>query len=85
MLADMKKAVDLEPLSPILVTRYAGALWRAGRRQDAAAQFRRTVEIDSTFGEVRGYVGALMIAEGNVAEGLREVERTRDWFVRAGA
>ena len=85
MLADMKKAVDLEPLSPILATRYGGALLRAGRRKDAAAQFRRTIEIDSTFAEVRGYLGTLMIREGNVVEGLREIERTRDPFRRAVA
>jgi TolB-like protein len=84
-----RKATELEPLSLILNTRLAVALWRAGRLDDAERQIRYTMELDPSFSDVA--VRALLLLDrGRLDEGVAEMERVgrRDWtayaYARAG-
>ena len=48
-LAEMQKALALDPLSSIVNTNYGFALEAAGRNDESLAQFRRTLDIDPKF------------------------------------
>lgn len=75
MLAYMRKALMLEPLSLIMNTRMGNALWNAGNLKEAETQLRRTIEMDSSFWNARWNLGSLLIVEGKGAEGIAELER----------
>ena len=85
-----RKATELEPLSLILNTRLAVALWRAGRLDDAERQIRYTMELDPSFSDAWRYRALLVLDRGRLDEGVAEMERVgrRDWtayaYARAG-
>ncbi len=61
-LKEFQAALSLDPLSRIMETNYAIALWDAGRTADAEAEFRKVMEEDPTF--VPAYAKASYVYAG---------------------
>jgi TolB-like protein/Tfp pilus assembly protein PilF len=49
-IAETKRAQDLDPLSPLMSTIGASALWRARRYDEAIEQSRKTLELEPNYG-----------------------------------
>ena len=58
-LALSRKAVALDPLSPIIRNDYAEVLDAAGRFDDALAQYKKAIEIDSAFAVAHSWIGSI--------------------------
>src|SRR4029079_600751 len=69
-IAYARKAAGLEPLSLILNTRLAVALWRAGKLADADSQLRYTLDLDSTFVDALRHKAILDFDRGRFDEGV---------------
>jgi serine/threonine-protein kinase len=86
-IAYVRKAAALEPLSLILNTRLAGALWRAGRLADGDRQIRYTLDLDSTFADALRCQALLDLDRGRFDDGVSKMARIgrRDWLAYAYA
>jgi len=89
-IAFVRKAASLEPLSLILNTRVAVALWRAGRLDEMEEQLRYTLDLDPSFEDAHRYSAVLKLERGRLEEGVAEMERVGrpEWvayaYARAG-
>jgi serine/threonine protein kinase/tetratricopeptide (TPR) repeat protein len=75
MLAAMRRAADLDPLSLIINVHLGYALSLAGHYQEAITQLHHTLELDAAFALAHLRLGLLYRAVGRTDEGLREIER----------
>jgi TolB-like protein/tetratricopeptide (TPR) repeat protein len=91
-LKEFQAALSLDPLSRIVETNYAIALWDAGRTSDAEAEFRKVIEEDPTFVpayEKGSYVYAGEKKFGEAVNDLKKVAElmgntaARDWSADA--
>ncbi len=70
-LALSRKAVALDPLSAIINIDYATTLSAAGRFDDALAQYKKAIEIDSAFGVAHTRIGHIYrFARGRLDEAI---------------
>ena len=74
-LAEMKRALDLDPLSLIINSNLGVAYIRAGRLDEAIAQFRKTVEIDASFYPAHREYGLALELQGKLPEALSQYEQ----------
>jgi TolB-like protein/tetratricopeptide (TPR) repeat protein len=74
-IAEMKRAVELDPLSLVLQTNLANAYVHSGRLNEAIAQFRKTIELDSTFYFAQYSHGLALELQGNIAEATAHFEK----------
>ena len=70
----LKRATELDPLSPITLGSYALTLATARQPDLAIATGRRAVELDSTLLVTRFMLGAVYLQTGRVNDGLVELE-----------
>jgi serine/threonine-protein kinase len=76
-LAESRKAVELDPLSPEVNTVLGFNLYFARRFDEAAAQLRTTAAIDPDYGWGREYLGRCYLKAGRRADAVAELERAR--------
>lgn len=76
MLEAMKKAVELDPKQPEIVSRYAMALFDAGRFDEAEQQFAKAVELEPNSVEARAMYGAALWRLGKQDEAAVQLEAT---------
>src|SRR6185436_15913032 len=62
---DPKKALELDPLSPVVNINVAASLRRLGRPQEAAERARRAIEIEPGLGNAYGFLADLSSDELN--------------------
>ncbi len=73
--AEMKRALELDPLSLIIASNLGGSLTRAGRLEEAVAQFRKAIDLNDSFAPAhRAYALALEL-EGKLPEAITEYEK----------
>jgi predicted Zn-dependent protease len=72
--AQLKRATELDPLSPITFGSYALALLTAHMPDAAIAPARRAVELDSTLVVTRFMLGAVYLESGRGPDAVRELE-----------
>ena len=77
-LSEMKRALELDPLSLVINTNVGVALLRAGRLDEAIAQLRKTVEMDSNFYFAHYNLGIALEVKGNVREALAEYQKAAE-------
>jgi Flp pilus assembly protein TadD len=70
----LKRAAELDPVSPIIASSYSMALSLARRDVDAVAQARRAVELDSTLFLPRLVLGLGHLLAKRTPEAIRELE-----------
>lgn len=74
---EMKRAVELDPLSLIINASYGRAFYYAKRYDEAIAQFHKTVELDPSFVRAHLYLGWTYEAKGMFNEAIAEYEKAR--------
>jgi TolB-like protein/predicted Zn-dependent protease len=74
-LAEMKRALELDPLSLIINSNLGVAYIHGGRLDEAIAQLRKTIEMDSTFYVARCHYGSALELQGKTAEAIEQYEK----------
>src|SRR5439155_162339 len=75
-IAEMKRAVELDPLSLVINSNLGVAYIHAGRLDDAIAQLRKTVELDGTFYYSRYNLAQALELKGLIPEATAEYQKT---------
>ena len=76
-IAETKRAVELDPLSPIINTDRAFSLYYARRYDEAMAQANKTVELDPGFFYSHQILGMVLQAKGDLPGAIAEFEKAR--------
>lgn len=76
-MAEIKRAQELDPLSPIINTTLGENLYYARRYDEAAVQLRKTLEIDPDFYLARYLLGLSYEQKGMYAEAIAEFQKGR--------
>ena len=76
-IAEMRKAEQLDPLSPIIATDVGKLLMYARRYDEAEAQLKKALELDPEFSQAHGFLSGVYLEEGLYDEAGRELERIR--------
>jgi TolB-like protein/Flp pilus assembly protein TadD len=74
-LAEMKRALELDPLSLIINSNLGVAYIHGGRLDEAIAQLRKTIEMDSSFYVARCHYGSALELQGKTAEAIEQYEK----------
>ncbi len=74
-LAEMKRAVELDPLSLVLQTNLGNAYVHNGRLDEAVAQFRKTIEMDANFYFAQWSYGLALELQGKIPEAIAQLEK----------
>jgi TolB-like protein/Flp pilus assembly protein TadD len=74
-LAEMKRALEFDPLSLIVNTNLGVAYLHNGRLDDAIAQFRKTIEMDPSFYSAQQSYGMALEVQGKISEAITELEK----------
>ena len=75
-IAELKRAQELEPLTPIRNAAIARPYYNARRYAEAIAQSRKTRDLDSTFHRAHYWLGLSYEQLSRPAEAIRELELT---------
>jgi len=73
-LQELKRALKLDPLSPIVHTAVGGCLYRMRRWTEAADELRGTVQANSGFGHAHWSLGRVLVEMNQSQEALRHFE-----------
>jgi TolB-like protein/tetratricopeptide (TPR) repeat protein len=76
-IAETKRAVELDPLSPIINTDRAYPLYYARRYDEAMAQSKKTIELDPAFFYSRQILGMVLQAKADLPGAIAEFEKAR--------
>ncbi len=74
-LEEFRKALSLDPLSPIINANYATTLMSAHRYPEALAQFQKTLQADPHFAPGHYKFSQYYAATGNFAEAVNEMQK----------
>ena len=72
---ELRRAGEIDPLSPVISSDTASALGYAGRFDDAIDQARRTIELDPGFPYARTMLGYAFDGKGQFADAISEYEK----------
>jgi TolB-like protein/Flp pilus assembly protein TadD len=75
-IAELKRAVELDPLSLVINSNLGVAYIHAGRLDDAIAQLRKTVELDGTFYYSHYNLAQALELKGVIPEATAEYQKT---------
>ncbi|HEY4281970.1 MAG TPA: tetratricopeptide repeat protein [Chthoniobacterales bacterium] len=73
--AELKRALELDPLSLIINSNLGVAYIRAGRLDEAVAQFRKAVALDDSFYPAHREYGLALELQGQIPEAILQYER----------
>jgi TolB-like protein/Flp pilus assembly protein TadD len=76
-IAEGKRAIELDPLSPIINSDLGETLYCARRYDEAIAQLRKAVEIDPTFWYAHEVLGVALQLTGDVQAAIAEYEKAQ--------
>ena len=76
-IAEAKRAIELDPLSPIMNANLGEILLWAHRPDEAMAQFRKTLEIDPTFYYAHEVLGQALQLKGDIPAAITEYTRAQ--------
>jgi TolB-like protein/Flp pilus assembly protein TadD len=74
-LTEMKRAVELDPLSLVINSNLGWAYIHLGRLDEAIAQLRKTVEMDGAFYYARYALGLALELKGAIPEAISEYQK----------
>jgi adenylate cyclase len=77
-IAEGKRAVELDPLSPIINADLGITLYLARRYDDAIEQLRKTLAIDPTFFYAHYNLGTALQLKGDLAGAIAEYEKAKE-------
>jgi TolB-like protein/Flp pilus assembly protein TadD len=73
--AEMKRALELDPLSLIINSNLGVAYVRAGRLEEAVAQLRKAIELDDSFYPAHREYGLALELQGKIPEAIAQYEK----------
>jgi TolB-like protein/Tfp pilus assembly protein PilF len=76
-IAEGKRSVELDPLSPIINADLGNTLYYARRYDEAIAQYRKTLELDPTFFYTHYNLGEVLEAKGDLTGAIAEYEKAK--------
>jgi len=88
-IGEIKRAQQLDPLSPMISSTAGETLVRAGRTDEAIEQLRNALQIDSNFAPVHFNLGVAYLKKGKNGEAIAEflkattLSRNTAWFAGA--
>jgi serine/threonine-protein kinase len=74
-LAELKLAIELDPVAPLVHTAVGGGLYRMRRYPEALQQFRSTLELDPDFYHAHWSMGRVYQAQGLFSQAMECFER----------
>ena len=74
-IAEAKRAVEVDPVSPIIHADLGGVYLMARRHDEAIEQLRKTLEIDPEFYWAHRYLGVALELKGATAEAIAEYQK----------
>jgi TolB-like protein/Flp pilus assembly protein TadD len=74
-LTEMKRAVELDPLSLVINSNLGWAYIHSGRLDEAIAQLRKTLEMDGAFYYARYSLGLALELKGDIPEAIAEYQK----------
>ena len=74
-LAEMKRALELDPLSLVLHTNLGNAYLHNARLNDAIAEFRKTLELDDSFYFAQWSYGMALELQGRIPDAIAQYEK----------
>lgn len=74
-IAEMKRALELDPLSLIINSNLGVAYVRAGRIEEAVAQLQKTIELDDSFYPAHREYGLALELQGKIPEAIAQYEK----------
>jgi len=77
-IAESKRAVELDPLSPVINSDLGSNLMVARRYDEAIAQLRKTLEIDPTFSLAHGALGEALQFKGDFPGAIAEYTKAQE-------
>jgi tetratricopeptide (TPR) repeat protein len=77
-IAEMKRALELDPLSLIINADFSWILFTARRDDNAEAQVRKTLEIDPRFFLAHYYWGEILQSRGDLPGAIAEYQKAFD-------
>jgi tetratricopeptide (TPR) repeat protein len=77
-IAELKRAVDLDPLSLIINADFGAGFISARRYDDAIAQLRKTIEMDPRFYYAHWNLGEALQLKGHLDEALAEYKKAAE-------
>ena len=75
-LEEMKRALELDPLSLVIQTNLGMAYLHNGRLDEAIAHFRKTIEMDGSFYFAQHSYGEALELQGKIPEAIAQYEKT---------
>ena len=78
-IAELRKAHELDPLSPIIATDLAKRLCDAHRYDEGVALFQKTLDVDPDFVQAHHYLAQAYEHMGRYPEAVAEVEKIKSW------
>jgi adenylate cyclase len=75
--AEVKRAVELDPLSPVINADLGWTFYYAHRYEESAAQLRKTLEIDPTFFYAHCNLGMVLQVTGDLSGAIAEYEKAK--------
>jgi TolB-like protein len=76
-IVESKRAVELDPLSPVINTDLATTFYYARRYDESARQLRKTLEIDPAFFYAHFNLGIVLQATGDISGAIAEYEKAK--------
>ena len=73
--AELKRALELDPLSLIINSNLGVAYIRAGRPEEAVAQLRKAIEIDDSFYPAHREYGLALELQGKIPEAIAQYKK----------
>jgi TolB-like protein/Flp pilus assembly protein TadD/class 3 adenylate cyclase len=77
-IAESRRAVELDPLSPVINSDLGSNLMVARRYDEAIAQLRKTLEIDPTFSLAHGALGEALQFKGDLPGAIAEYTKAQE-------
>ena len=74
-IAELKRGIELDPLSLVINTDLGSTLYRARRYDEAIAQMRKTLEMDPGFYYAHWNLGSALVAKGALAPAIEEYKK----------
>ena len=77
-IAEVKKAIELDPLSLVINTDLGRTYYHSRRYDDAIAQLRKTIDLAPDFYYAHWNLGSALMCKGDVRSAIEEFQKARD-------
>src|SRR5262249_52215363 len=77
-IAQVKRAIELDPLSLVINSDLGNTYYRARRYDEAIAQLRKTIDLDPSFYYAHWNLGSALAAKGEIDAAIQEFKKARE-------